>query len=155
MRRLIATGIIALNTFTILNLPASVKAEDDRSCTAAIAKAQRQIETGRSLEVSTRSSDLSEFESDYPDGRPMSYQFVMSGSAVGAVMNSPKFMKVIATNVIQSCSSVGKVSFAVNGSGWGLSLGVLPGGRVDFFECFESQGRNSPNLVWGQEYCNL
>jgi len=155
MRRLIATGIIALNTFTILNLPASVRAEDERDCTAALSKAQRQIETGRSVDVSIRISDISEGYPDHPDGRPMSYEFVLQGTASGAIMNSPKFMKAIATNVIQNCGSVGVVHFGVWGSGWGSSVGVLPSGQLDFFQCVDFEERNPPTLSWGQEVCNL
>ena len=158
MHRLIATGIIALNTFSVLNLSPPVKAEPKlRDCTMTIATAQKRLTTGRDVEVNIKSFDISESYPDHPDDRPMTYLLVLKGAATESIMRSPRFQKAIATEIIKSCGSVGVVTFGMDGTGWGQSVGVLPGGRVDNFECVEHLGsRGLPRkIIWGQEFCNL
>ena len=153
MRQLIATGITALNTFAILNLPTLARAEDNHSCIVAINNAQKQIEAGRPLKVTIRTFDISKGYPDHPKNRPNSYVFAMKGEGASTVIRSPKFMKAITTNVIQNCGSVSIVRIAVWESDNVATFGLLPGGKVDAFQCVESQGRNSPKLSWGQEFC--
>lgn len=152
MYKLITTRLIALNALLILVLPIQV-AEGRRDCTATIAAAQNHIETGRSVSVTVRSTDISKNYPDHPTKRPYNYQFALEGAASESIMNSPKFMKSIAMKIINNCDSVGSVTFAVNHTGWGYSIGLIQG-KLDFFECLEPDESNR-ELTWGQEYCSL
>lgn len=152
MLRLIITGLITLN-ISILPSPIQAQEVENRDCTATIAAAQNQIETGRSVTVTIRSSDISKRYPDHPTNRPYRYVVLLEGAAAESIMNSPNFMKSIATKMINNCSSVGSVTFAVNYTGWSYSIGLIEG-RLDFFECLEHDGSNR-ELTWGQEYCSL
>lgn len=152
MLRLIITRLITLN-ISILPSPIQAQEVENRDCTATIAAAQNQIETGRSVGVTVRSTKISETYSDYPTERPYNNVFLLEGAAAESIMNSPNFMKSIATKMINNCSSVGSVTFAVNYTGWSYSIGLIEG-RLDFFECLEHDGSNR-ELTWGQEYCSL
>jgi len=158
MRQLIVAGVTVLNTLSILSVSLPLRAEGKpRDCTMTIAAAQKRLTTGRDVEVNIKSFDISESYPDHPDDRPMTYLLVLKGAATESIMRSPRFQKAIATEIIKSCGSVGVVTFGMDGTGWGQSVGVLPGGRVDNFECVEHIGsRGVPKkLIWGQEFCNL
>lgn len=132
MQKLIATGLIALNIF--LSPTMTVRAQEVRKqdCTAAIANAQKRIETGRSVEVIVRSSEISQEYPDHPADRLYQYKLLLQGNASESIMNSPQFMKLIAEPIINNCNTVGLVTFAVYQSGWNLSIGLMPEGKIDF-----------------------
>lgn len=73
----------------------------------------------------------------------------MEGTATDSIMNSPKFMKSIANKIIDNGGSVNSVTFALNNSGWKYSIGLLPNGKIDFFECLDNNEDNR-KLIWGQ-----
>jgi hypothetical protein len=160
MRQLLTTGIIALNILTILGLSNSVRAEAVRDCSVSLTAAQNRLTRDRDLEITMRSFDISEGFPDHPANRPIAYQFLLKGKAAETIMRSRQFQKVIATDIIESCGSVGRVTFALWGSGWSQTVGMLNDGRIDVFECIDPPGRNSsslrdPRLTWGREYCSL
>lgn len=158
MRQLVVAGVTVLNTFLVLSASLPLRAEGKpRDCTMTIATAQKRLTTGRDVEVNIKSFDISEDYPDHPDNRPMTYLLILKGAATESIMRSPRFQKAIATEIIKSCESVGVVTFGMDGTGWGQSVGVLPGGRIDNFECVEHPGsRGVPKkLIWGQEFCNI
>jgi hypothetical protein len=130
------------------------EAQQNKDCTATVAIAQKNIETGRNIEVAVRSEDTSKNYPDHPANRPYSYVFILKGSASESIMNSPKFMKSIAEKIITNCNSVGAVSFAVSQTGWRYSIGLRSDGKLDFFDCLEHDGVDI-TLKWGQKDCSL
>lgn len=153
MRQLLPMGMIAINTFAILSIPTTLRAEDSRSCTTALFKVQNQLSANRGVETSMRILDVSKTYPSYPNGRPMKYVFLLRGSAAESVMKSSQLLKSTAIDVIQNCNSVGMVSFAIWASGWSHSVGIMPGGKFDFFECIEPDRSRPTQIVWGQQYC--
>ena len=152
MRQLAIIGILTVNIFSVLNLPSPVKAEESQSCTASIANAQKQIETGRSLEALIRVFDVSKSYSDYPQDRSAGYSFALKGKAASTVIRSPKFMKSIATDVIQNCRSVSMVTFVVWETDNIATFGLFPSGKVEGFQCVEFD-RHGSRTVWGKQVC--
>lgn len=155
MYKFIAIGLIALDTL-LFSLP-SVKAQNlakVEDCTATITAAQNNLKNGRNLELAIRREDISNDYPDHPENRNYNYLFLMEGAATDSIMNSPQLMKKIAKKIIDNCGSVGSVTFALNYSGWKYSIGLLPNGTIDFFECLEPDD-NDNKINWGQEYCSL
>ncbi|WP_287454549.1 hypothetical protein [Leptolyngbya sp. UWPOB_LEPTO1] len=157
--RFAVTSILTLNTFVFLNAPTSLKAKEIRDCSIAVADAQKRLTKDGNLEVTMRSSDISEGSPDHPEHRPIAYEFFLRGSAAASIMHSRQFQKAIAIDIIENCSSVGSVTFGVSGSGWIQTVGILPSGKIDTFECLDPPRRDSSEsnskLTWGQEYCSL
>lgn len=133
----VTAGLIALNASLTLALPIQAQeVQTQKDCAATIAYAQSTIETGRNVQIIIRSSDISN-EPDHPDNRPYNYSFSMGGNASTSVMNSPEFMKILATKVINNCSSVASVTFGIEGSDYVSTLGLMPNGSVEGFKCIE------------------
>lgn len=160
MCQLLATGLIVLNTLAILNLPSLVKAESKpRDCAISLTAVQNRLTRDRDVEITMRSFDISEGFPDHPDNRPIAYQFLLRGGAAESIMRSRQFQKAIAIDIIENCGSVGSVTFGLSGSGWIQTVGILPSGKIDTFECLDPPRRDSSasnsKLIWGQEYCSL
>lgn len=114
------------------------------------------LQEGRKLEVSVRSRDISQTYPDHPVGRPREYLFTMKGPATASIFNSPKLLQSVGAGIFANCSSVGTVTFALANSGWMSTLGLMPGGQVEFFQCLEARRDTAGRrLKWGQQYCNL
>ncbi|MCU0552435.1 MAG: hypothetical protein MUC48_24145 [Leptolyngbya sp. Prado105] len=148
----IVIGATVINTFAVLSLPTAIRAEDSRSCTAALFKAQNQLSANRKVETAIRIRDVSKTYRNSPSDRPMNYVFILSGADANTVMKSPQRLKAPATDVIQNCRSVGMVSFALSASGWYHSVGIMPGRKFDFFRCVEAD--RLTQLVWGEQSCS-
>ncbi|MGG6263979.1 hypothetical protein ACQ4M3_22100 [Leptolyngbya sp. AN03gr2] len=151
LRQFVVIGVTVINTFAVLSLPTAIRAEDSRSCTTALFKAQNQLSANRKVETAIRIRDVSKTYRDSPSDRPMNYVFILSGADADTVMKSPQRLKAPATDVIQNCRSVGMVSFALSASGWYHSVGIMPGRKFDFFKCFEAD--RPTQIVWGEQYC--
>lgn len=152
MLRPIAIGLIALNTFLPRSLQAQELKTSDR-CTAAVASAQKRIETGRNVSVLLNVADnLPQTYTNYPANRPYRYTFALNGTAANSIMNSDKFMKSIATSVTTNCNSVSMVIFAVYQTDWYYAYGLLPNGKMENFSsnCVEP---GPGKLRWGQQTC--
>ncbi|MBD1824392.1 hypothetical protein H6F51_18130 [Cyanobacteria bacterium FACHB-DQ100] len=134
--------------------PVVLRAENSSGkCTAALENARRQFETGRSVKViSTEPHDISSDYSDHPENRPVEYRFLFQGRSAHSLMESPQFLKSVATKVIQNCSSTGMVTFGVWRTGNVDSFGVFPGGKIESFQCLEP-GRDTRKPNWGERYC--
>lgn len=121
-------------------------------CTTALGNARRRIETGRAVQVvEITSRDISNYP-DAPSGRPTHRYLLMKGAATTSILRSGQFMKAIATDIIQNCNSTGMVTFALANSGYAITYGIFPGGRVDGFKCLEP-GIGAKKPVWGEIYC--
>ncbi len=137
---------LSVNAMTASTSPSTT------NCTEAKVNAIRAIEQGRNISVREENFDLSEY-ADYPTDRPDEYALIMDGPATESILNSNQFMKTLATEIISTCDSVGAVVFALDNSGWGVTLGLFPDGSIDFFECIFPEQGSSDILPWGYKYC--
>jgi hypothetical protein len=147
----IAAGSLSLSA---IGLPSQVRSEPKRqTCEAAIANGRERITTGRSVTIASFNIlDDSQTYPDHPDGRPQIVRIRLDGKAADEVMNSPVFQKAIASEIINSCGSVGAVNFQRNQTDWSSTFGLMPNGTIKQFECVEpGPGRN--RVSWGQESC--
>ena len=151
-KRLFTAGLIALNTSLSLALPLQAQEVNEKSdCTASVASAQKYIENGRNVEVTVSISDISKEYPDHPDNRPYKYLFVLQGESSFSILNSPKFMQIIANKVINNCESASLVEFIQYKTDVYSSIGLMPGGNIEFFQCLEP-GKDVAQS-WGQEFC--
>jgi len=151
MRQLTA-GFLSLTALLGLTIP--VQAQEmaappvTPSCNAALATAQKRIETGGEIEVRVHRSDVSASYTDYPLNRPAEYTFAFQGTAELTIINSPKFMTALATDVVQACETVSLVTFTVAGTDYMHLLGLMPGGEVKAFDCLEITGNTEERPTW-------
>ncbi len=70
-------------------------------------------------------------------------------------MESPVFQRAIASQIINSCNSVGAVSFGRYQTGWIDTIGLMRDGTIQKFECAEDhiEDYNPETLRWGQQWC--
>lgn len=70
------------------------------------------------------------------------------------MMGSPVFQRAIASEIINSCNSVGAVTFGRYQTGWVSTVGLMRDGTIQNFECIEhAPDKGSPS--WGQEWCGI
>jgi hypothetical protein len=135
MSKFITAGLIFLDIF-LLNF-SSLNAQnvnETEECNSAIANTKNQLENGRQLQVAN--SEMYQVSySDRPENRPNGYLFAMEGAAVESVLSSPVFLNTLAEQVINSCNSVSLVTFGLNYSDYVVSLGLMPNGKVELFQC--------------------
>ncbi|MEW6493428.1 MAG: hypothetical protein AB1589_13125 [Cyanobacteriota bacterium] len=115
-------------------------------------KNKKRIEQGRDITVIIDISDGSEKYPDHPDDRSTIIWLIVDGSAADSVMESPVFQKAIASEIINSCNSVGAVIFGRYQTGWIYTIGLMRDGTIQKFECADDNPeRGSPS--WGQVWC--
>jgi hypothetical protein len=167
VRRTLLAGCFLLAS--ILVLPSqSVKAQESQKCTDAIKTGGNRLKGVPNLELVTGEVKYTSGfvnSSDYPDraaGRSQRYQFLITGSGVYDLFNSPKFMTDIATPIIQNCPTVSSVDFGRYRSGAAAIIGLFPNGEIKFFKCAEDfgihPGRSSNNtrkIEWGMRFCSI
>ncbi len=150
---------IAIASITLAPALPARSQQPARTCAQAKASAQRRLTALRELTLRTETRNISTTFPDHPVGRPNSYALVMRGRATESVLQSRQFMTAIATDIITACETVGMVTFALDGSGYFLDIGLLPGGTVGFFRCAEDVGvRPGPGggrLSWGLQFCSI
>jgi len=95
--------------------------------------------------------DRSKLYSDFPVGRPMSYNFRLKGRGAEAVMQSPKFLAGLSQRLITDCASVGAAQYGVDETDWYLTFGLMPNGQIKAFECVEPAPELK--LKWGYQIC--
>lgn len=122
------------------------------TCQGAKAEAINAVTQGRNLTLRTQTYDLSNY-ADRPANRDEDFALIMEGPAAESILNSPRFMTTLATQIMAACSSVGTVTFAYDRSGWFATLGIFADGSIDFFECVEPGPNSTDVLPWGYRYC--
>ncbi len=147
----LAVGSLGLSTF-ILPLQARSQ-ETKQSCEIAILNAKNRIEQGRDMTVTMDMEDGSEEYPDHPDGRPTIIWLEVDGSAADSVMASPVFQRAIASEIINSCNSVGAVSFNRYQTGWINIIGLMRDGSIQHFECVDHDPERGSPYPWGQDPC--
>jgi hypothetical protein len=112
----ITAGSLGLSA--IILPPQARSKETGQPCEITLSNAKNRIEQGRDITVIIDIKDSSEEYPDHPDGRPTIIWFEVEGIAAESVMESPVFQRAIASEIINSCNSVGAVSFGVSHTGW-------------------------------------
>lgn len=155
------TGSLATLSTLLIPFALLAKAQQpSQNCQSALTAALDQLERARNMkQIFVSDHDVSQTYSNYPDGRSQGYVFAMEGAAARSVMNSPKLMMSLSRTIIQSCNSVGMVTFAIHRSDWGYTIGLISDGQISFFECAEDFGINPEDtgqgLKWGIQYCSI
>jgi len=122
------------------------------ACDSAILQTANTISTGRDARVvDMYFSDLADEYNSYPANRPTAAMFIMRGRSVSDVLASNQFMTILATRVINSCGSVGRVTFGMDNTDWSHAYGLV-NGQVVAFTCVEP-GTTNRSLRWGERYC--
>jgi hypothetical protein len=147
---ILTTGALGLSAFA---MPQSAKSEQTRkSCEVAIANANERITTGRSITISSNIVDGTQTYPDHPVKRPQIVQIRLNGKEAESMMRSPVFQKAIASEIINSCGSVGAVIFAIAQTDWASTFGLMPDGSIKKFQCV-TPDRERNKLSWGQTVC--
>ncbi len=152
MRSLFFATLLALETLP-LGLPAAYAQTESQDCAVTVMEVRNDLERGRDLQVVLAQSQEITVQ-DYPAGRPLSYQFIIEGSATRDVMASPQFLQALSTRIINSCASAGTVAFGVYRTGWSEQYVYMGEGLVERSRCV-TPDRNQPNrrLAWGYHFC--
>ena len=147
----ITAGFLGLSAFI---LPSQARSQETtQSCEIALSNAKNRIEQERDITVEIDIKDSSEEYPDPPDGRPTIIWFEVEGNAAESVMESPVFQRAIASEIINSCNSVGAVSFGVSHTGWINTIGLMRDGTIQKFECVDHDPERSSPYPWGQDPC--
>jgi len=146
----IFTALITSQVFCVYSGSAVAQSPED-ICIRSFVDAAITIGTGRDVTVvDLQVSRLSVVYEDYPQDTPIEITIVMEGSHVEYVLESPQFMSIVASQIMNRCSTVGLVSFGMNHTGWIVSYGKV-NGQLQEFECIEPGIGFDP--VWGEIKC--
>lgn len=131
-------------------MPASAQQSSNevrQQCETALNNAENLLVNNRHLWiVDTRTSPV-EYES-YPYQRSFALAIVMQGNAVEDVMNSSQLLATISQSILQSCPTVGLVTFGESETDWLRTFGWI-GNRAREFECRDPGEATS----WGYMTC--
>ncbi|BAY55691.1 hypothetical protein NIES2135_25150 [Leptolyngbya boryana NIES-2135] len=146
VRTTMAVSLIAINTH-VFSFNAQANDSED-SCAGMIEAVASRMSYGRNLTIDYSRRDVTRMYDDAPSGRPIEQVLLMQGSSTDAILNSPAFMQTRARTIMESCKNVGAVTFALKGSSYGITFGLMPNETVKKFSCTES----TP-VAWGQVLC--
>lgn len=121
-------------------------------CLGAIATVQTAIGQSQ-LRAVSRVEDMSSYRPDHPKGRPYQMVLELSGGDTGSFMRAAGVRRKMAQYLIDECPTLSAVDFADDGAPR-ATIGLLPGGKVDFFKCVRTGGGGASLPGWGKAYCN-
>jgi hypothetical protein len=153
MAVMLGTGILS-SIYSFESQAVAVGEVGSASCLNALITAQQRIREGRSLQVRSELSNLSNAYPDHPVARPHEVSFIVLGQSARDVMALDILQTSISTSIVTHCDSVGMVMFGVDRTGYTNSLGWMNDGSIKVFDCVEP-GRGTAPLVWGQQYCGV
>jgi hypothetical protein len=160
-------GLITLNLSInpLISISVSAQTNSEETCLQSIDKAEAKILQGReAINLNTKIYNLSEqSRNDYPPGRPRGLIFVLAAHfgvqtppEGEAILNSQQFMKTIATQITDQCSSISYVEFTDPYSDYFIPFGII-NGSVERFQCSEDwnprDGSLRPPDRWGYYTC--
>ena len=157
-RLLLTTAI--LSPVTLPPNQADTLISQRMSCEAAIFNMESRIKDGREINVKFNIRQLS---SDWQQGAPPQriYEILVTlrdrsrSQQVLDVMQSNQMLTAMATQLIDSCSNIGAVTYGEDQTDYLITFGLLTNG-VQPFNCAPPLNRNqsSRTIPWGQQYCN-
>ena len=151
LAKIFFTALISSQFFYIYSGSAVAQSPED-ICIRSFVDAAITIGTGRDVRVvDLQVSRLSVVYEDYPQDTPIEIAIVMEGSHVEHVLYSPQFMSIVASQIMNRCSTVGLVSFGMNHTSWIVSYGKVDG-QLQEFECIGFGIGLDP--VWGESNCD-
>ncbi|MTJ19285.1 MULTISPECIES: hypothetical protein [unclassified Dolichospermum] len=156
LNQIIATGLIITNIIFLFSSSAQAQAKKPSvECNAALQRAKKQIQKNRKVKVVyTGQEDISQHYKSYPTNRPFSYEFGLKGPATDSILNSDKFLTIIATDIINNCPSISRVEFGESNTDHVATYGLLSNNKVGWFKCI---GEDDPGTtikpMWGQVVC--
>jgi hypothetical protein len=159
LNQIIATGLIITNIMFWVSLPAAAQNRKfSVECNAALQRAKVRIQKNRKVKVvHTDQQNISQdykHDKNYPKNRPFSYQFGLRGPATESILNSEKFLTIIAKNIIDNCSSISIVEFGEYQTDHVATYGLLENNEVGRFKCLDvDDPRARKKLDWGQTVC--
>ncbi|MBE9056566.1 hypothetical protein [Sphaerospermopsis sp. LEGE 08334] len=154
--QIIATGLITINIMFLFSSPAQAQnRKPSVECNAALQAAKNQIQKNRKVKVvHTDQQNISQDYKSYPKNRPFSYGFGLRGPATGSILNSEKFLTIIAKDIIDNCPSISMVEFNASRTDHVESYGLLENNDVGLFKCIgEDDPRAKTKLHWGYVVC--
>lgn len=153
LNQIIATGLIITNIMFLFSSSAQAQARKPSvECNAALQRAKKQIQKNRNVKVVyTGQENISQDYKSYPTNRPFSYQFGLRGPATESILNSDKFLTIIATDIINNCPSISMVAFGEYQTDHGGAYGLFKNNTVAAFECVDPG--TTIKLSWGQIVC--
>lgn len=151
MYRMIASGLIILDTFFLLSLAPALAQNSNAQCASAVRSAKKQMERIGNITVKVKRSNRPQEYRDYPRNRPYSYDFLLNGTAADSVMQSTKLLTAISTDIIKNCPSVSIVDVGQDRTDYFFLFGLVGENKVEAFECI-SPG-DTRKLRWGYFSC--
>ncbi|MFM7364245.1 MAG: hypothetical protein ACKO11_07055 [Cuspidothrix sp.] len=111
-------------------------------CNAALQRAKKQIQKDRKVKVvHTGQENISQHYKSYPNNRPFSHIFGLTGSATQSILSSEKFLTIITKDIINKCPSISMVEFAEHQTDHIATYGLLKNNKVTWFKCI---GQDDP-----------
>lgn len=128
-----------------------------QQCNAVVQAATARFGSIRNVRVANfETIDLSERYRNYPANAPVGVMFALEGRAVDDVLNSPRLMTDISSQIIAGCTPVSWVQIGLYQSSAYAIFGLINGGVSAFRTCIdESSPRwySEDLLNWGEVYC--
>ncbi|MEB3342237.1 hypothetical protein [Okeania sp.] len=133
------------------------------SCQDAIASVKRKIQQNRNILVRFEARDIANYgweTGKIPRGKKILEinmgEMGMKGMKGNRqdmlnVMNSPKLLSSLASEVINGCNDVSGINIGISHTDYGRMYGLV-GDRVQPFKCL-SADRSRRNLPWGYMVC--
>ena len=116
------------------------------------AQTESKIRSVYNTQISARTLDNHGYAGNVPAGRTQGYRFSLSNEGADSVMASPVLMNQLAAQLIESCPTVGLVTFSASSNRVeDAAYGYMPGRLVRPFGC-RAAGSGVPS-TWGERLC--
>ncbi len=135
----------------LVSLVAPIAAQPQISCDNAIAQTESKIRSVFNTQIGTRTLDDHNYSGNVPS-RPDSFRFVLTNEGANSVLASPVLMNQLAAQLIESCQTVGLVTFTTASDLTNnASYGYMPERMVRPFSCRTGSTSVAPD--WGEKVC--
>ena len=136
----------------LVSLVAPIAAQPQISCDNAIAQTESKIRSVYNTQISARTLNGHGYSGNVPSDRPDSFRFVLANEGAKSVLASPVLMNQLSAQLIESCPSVGLVTFATASDlANNAAYGYMPGRIVRPFSCTNNSAAVGPS--WGEKVC--
>lgn len=123
-------------------------------CMSAMIDTQQTLSRQSGVSVLFRGSNVSTYYTGAPKTRPYQLVFELSGDNAASLMSAGGVQRQAARYLISECPTLGAVEFVSESGEPQAAIGLLPSGKVDFFQCVRpSGGGGNQHPKWGQSFC--